>query len=162
MKKSTVAKLVALTLAMPMGSLSAAEHPTAPSQTSGKPVTAEHPTAQGHEHPTAPAQTQVKPAAAPTQAIIQGEILDLVCFMDHGEKGAKHKACAEKCFKEGAPVGLLTADGMVYLVLEDHNGPIPYQSLKGMAAEQVKVRGRVSTKGGVQAIVVQSVEKVRA
>ncbi|MBI3291798.1 MAG: hypothetical protein HYZ73_03180 [Elusimicrobia bacterium] len=146
MKKSILGQCIAVALVMPTVGLFAAEHPTT----------------SGHEHPTAPSQTQVKAPATSTPATVQGEILDMVCYMDHGEKGAKHKACAEKCIKGGAPVGLLTADGAVYLLLEDHNAPAPYQTLKGMAAEQVTVQGTIVNRGGVQGLVVKSMNKAKA
>lgn len=93
---------------------------------------------------------------------VQGEVLDMVCFLDHGAKGAKHKDCAVMCVKGGAPVGLLAADGKVYLALEDHNTPAPYQALRGMAAEQVIVKGTVVDRGGVRGIIVKSAEKAKA
>ena len=43
---------------------------------------------------------------------VQGEIIDMACWAAHGGGGAKHKGCAFKCItKDGAPAGLLTADG---------------------------------------------------
>ena len=58
-------------------------------------------------------------AAAQTQTI-KGEVVDLMCYLDHGAKGEKHKGCATKCIKGGGPVGLLTADNQLYLVVGDH------------------------------------------
>lgn len=95
------------------------------------------------------------------QQTLQGEVLDMACFMAHEGKGEKHKKCAAACLKDGTPAGLLTKDGQVYLLLEDHNAKKPYENVKGMAAEQVKVTGLVSAKGGVQAVVVKAVEKVK-
>ena len=36
-----------------------------------------------------------------------GEVVDLMCYLDHGAKGADHADCAEKCIRMGGPVGLL-------------------------------------------------------
>lgn len=90
---------------------------------------------------------------------IQGEVLDMVCYMGHEGKGAKHKSCAQKCIDGGAPMGLLTKEGRVYLLLEDHNAPKPYMQIKKWAAEQVTVKGKLIGRGGVQAVVVFSSEK---
>ena len=58
-------------------------------------------------------------ASGQTQTI-KGEVVDMMCYLDHGAKGDKHKGCAEKCIKAGGPVGLLTADDQLYLVVGDH------------------------------------------
>ena len=51
---------------------------------------------------------------------VTGEVVDLMCYLDHGAKGDKHAGCAEKCIKSGGPVGLLTKDDQLYLVIGDH------------------------------------------
>jgi len=106
------------------------------------------------EHPKAS-------AATPEMKTIQGEVLDMMCYMAHEGKGPKHKKCAETCISEGAPMGLLTSDGSVYLLVGDHAAPDAYASLKTKAAEQVKVSGDVMHRGGVQAVVVKSVAAVK-
>ena len=108
------------------------------------------------EHPHG---TDVKKEAT-TQKTIEGEVLDMVCFMSHNAQGKKHKSCAQKCIKEGAPVGLLTTDGQVFLVIENHNKKEPFKKLKNFAAEKVKVTGTISIKNGVQSIEVENVEKI--
>lgn len=96
-----------------------------------------------------------------TQITVEGEVLDMVCFMAHEGKGAKHKDCAQKCIREGAPVGLLTEDGKVYLLIENHHKKGkkgPFEKVKGLAAKKVKVTGTVYSRGGVQSIEVDDVE----
>ena len=51
---------------------------------------------------------------------VTGEVVDLMCYLDHGAKGEKHAGCAEKCIKSGGPVGLLTKDNQLYLVVGNH------------------------------------------
>lgn len=92
---------------------------------------------------------------------LEGEVLDLACFITHEEgkgEGKKHKKCASKCILGGVPMGLLTKDRDVYLILEDHDKKAPYEQLKKMAAEKVIVTGKVIKKGGVQTIIVDNVE----
>ena len=91
---------------------------------------------------------------------VEGEVLDMVCFMAHEGKGPKHKACAQKCVHDGAAVGLVTSDGKVYLVIENHHKKEGYQKVKKLAAEKVKITGPVYIKGGVQAIEAETVEKL--
>lgn len=111
------------------------------------------PTPAMHQHETMP-----ESATGKTQTLT-GEILDLACYVGHEAKGEKHKSCAQACISGGAPMGLLTADGHVYLLVENHEQKKPYDDLKTKAAEQVKVTGMVQQRGGLPAIVVTAVEK---
>ena len=52
-----------------------------------------------------------------------GEIIDLSCYLQVGKHGAKHKDCGQKCLKNGQPIGLLTADGTPYLLMEEEHDP---------------------------------------
>ncbi len=108
---------------------------------------------KGHEVSKAPAGVQ-------QMKTVEGEVLDMVCFMAHEGKGKKHKDCAQKCINEGAAVGLLTSEGKVYLVIENHHKKESYQIVKKLAAEKVKITGPVYTKDGIQAIEAESVEKL--
>ena len=92
------------------------------------------------------------PAAAQEQVTVKGEIVDLACYLSKGLKGKRHKACADMCAKKGLPLGVLTDAGDVYLLLEDHDDPGPYDAVKGLAGEQAEVSGKKFIKGGVQSI----------
>lgn len=145
MKKPFVATLV---ITMMTALAMAGEHPT----TKEHPTTQERPAAtpeKKHEHPTAPAE------AATT---VKGEILDLVCYLAHGGQGKDHISCAVKCIKEGAPVGILSEDGQVYLIVE-HEKVKAYRDAKGMPGQIVKVTGKLIRSGGLQAIQISKVEK---
>jgi hypothetical protein len=87
---------------------------------------------------------------------VSGEVVDLACYLSKGSKGKRHKACAEACAKKGLPIGVLTDAGDVYLLIEDHDNPGPYDSAKSLAGEQAEVSGKKFTKGGVQSILVGS------
>src|SRR5215831_20955652 len=69
---------------------------------------------------------------------VTGEVVDLMCYLDHGAKGDKHKGCAEKCIKSGGPVGLLSGDDL-YLVIGDHK-PMN-DELASKAAQTVTLKG---------------------
>ena len=88
-------------------------------------------------------------AAGSTQSI-KGEVVDLMCYLDHGAKGEKHKGCASKCIKSGGPVGLLTADDQLYLVIGDHK-PIN-DALGDKAAQTVTLKGKVVERNGMKMI----------
>ncbi len=81
---------------------------------------------------------------------LTGEVVDLMCYLDHGAKGEKHAGCAKTCISKGGPVGLLTADGTVYLVIGKHK-PINDQ-LAEVAAQTVTLKGKVVEKNGMKMI----------
>jgi hypothetical protein len=80
---------------------------------------------------------------------VSGEVVDLMCYLDHGAKGEKHKGCAGKCIKNGGPVGLLSGE-QVYLVVGDH-APINDQ-LAAKAGETVTLKGKVVERSGMKMI----------
>ena len=94
------------------------------------------------------------PAAAQESVTVKGEVVDLACYLSKGLKGTRHKACAQLCAKKGLPLGVLTETGDVYLLIEDHDDPGPYDAAKGLAGEQAEVSGKKFVKGGVQSILV--------
>jgi hypothetical protein len=98
------------------------------------------------------------PAAA--MDTVTGEVVDLACYLPHPETshGAGHRKCAETCVKKGLPAGLLTEDQQVYLLLENHDNPKPYAQMKEKAAQTITVEGTKVTRGGIQALVVESVK----
>jgi hypothetical protein len=99
-------------------------------------------------------------AAAEKTMTVKGEIVDLACYLDHGAKGEKHKACALTCLKNGEPMGLLTSEGTVYLLLAPHDDQKAFEEAKGYAAEQVEVTGPPAERAGIKGLVVQAVHKV--
>ena len=42
---------------------------------------------------------------------ITGEVVDMMCYVDHNAMGDKHSGCAAKCIKGGGPVGIVS-DGV--------------------------------------------------
>lgn len=93
-------------------------------------------------------------AHAQEDVTVQGEIVDMACYMAKGSKGAAHKACAQMCAKKGVPIGVLTDVGEVYLLLDDHNNPDPYDAAKKLAGERAEITGKKYSKQGVASIVV--------
>jgi hypothetical protein len=66
------------------------------------------------------------------------------------------------CIANGMPMGLLTADGSLYLITLNHSNADPYNQLKGWAAEKVVVTGVTSTRNGVKAIEADAVKLASA
>jgi hypothetical protein len=96
--------------------------------------------------------SKTMPAAKPAPKTLKGELVDTGCYLGHEAKGEKHISCATKCIANGMPMGLLTADGKLYLITMDHESADPYNALKNMAGKQVEVTGVVSERGGMRGI----------
>ncbi|HEY2713859.1 MAG TPA: hypothetical protein VGI60_15200 [Chthoniobacterales bacterium] len=77
---------------------------------------------------------------------VTGEIVDMMCYVDHNATGAKHAECAAKCIKNGGPVGILS-DGKAYLVIGEHK-PMN-DELSSLAGKTVTLKGKMATNGGV-------------
>ncbi|MBI3566454.1 MAG: hypothetical protein HY079_14770 [Elusimicrobia bacterium] len=99
-------------------------------------------------------------AAAPAgkSTTMTGELVDLGCYLSHGGAGAKHAQCAKSCVKDGAPLGLATKTGL-FLVVGGHENAKAFAAAKEMAGENAKVTGTLTKKDGLQAIMVEKVEK---
>jgi hypothetical protein len=94
-------------------------------------------------------------------ASLRGEIVDLGCYLGHGAKGPNHKGCATKCIAGGMPMGLLTADGKLYLLTMDHENADPFNQCKGLAAQTVEVGGTVVARNGLLALEVTGVKAAK-
>jgi len=91
-------------------------------------------------------------------SVVKGEVLDLSCYLGHGGMGEGHAGCAAKCVKGGAPVGLLSADGTVYVLYADHSDGSPYDQVKDLAGKKVEVTGDVASKSGMKGLTVHAVK----
>lgn len=97
-------------------------------------------------------------AAAGKSTTMQGEIVDMGCYLDHEASGKDHQSCAQKCLGNGMPMGLLTKDGTLYLLTQSHDNLDPFNQAKQWAAEQVVVTGPQMERHGMKAIEVEQVK----
>ena len=63
-----------------------------------------------------------KPNAGMAKTVV-GEIVDFSCYLEVGKHGDKHRDCAQKCFRNGQPIGLLTEDGNLYMLMDEEHDP---------------------------------------
>ncbi len=94
-----------------------------------------------------------------------GEIIDLSCYLQLGKHGEKHKACGTKCLQNNQPIGLLTKNGDIYLLMEEEHDPRRdgqttfRQAAIDNFAKIVEVSGTEATVNGYKAIFVQGYVK---
>lgn len=82
---------------------------------------------------------------------LQGELLDLGCYLDHGAKGPGHQDCAVACAKAGGPLGLLNqADETIYIVTGDHGAML--SGLEDLCGQNVVLTGHVMVRHGLAAV----------
>ena len=105
------------------------------------------------------AQGKVKKAK---EVRLKGEVVDVSCYLHMGVKGGGHKDCAVECAKNGAPLGILTKKGKVYvsMVADEHKNN-PNTMLMDHIADKVEVKGYTHSKGGVNGIRITSVKMAK-
>jgi hypothetical protein len=77
---------------------------------------------------------------------VTGEIVDLMCYVDHAATGDKHAACGTKCIKGGGPVGIVS-NGKAYLVVGEHK-PINSE-LADSCGKTITLKGKVAERDGM-------------
>ena len=90
---------------------------------------------------------------------VQGEVIDMACYMTKGQHGAGHADCAQMCINNGLPVGILDKSGHVYLCMTATHKPAN-SLLVQYAAKEVKATGTVYQKGGMDMLAVDKVEPI--
>jgi hypothetical protein len=95
--------------------------------------------AQEHEH------GKGDPGAS-AEKTLTGEVVDMMCYIDHSAMGDKHAACGAKCIKGGGPVGIVS-DGKAYLVVGEHK-PINDQ-LADSCGKTITLKGKMADRGGI-------------
>jgi hypothetical protein len=71
---------------------------------------------------TVAAAVDGKPLPAKVVTLV-GEVVDYSCYLQVGKHGAKHRDCGQKCLRNGQPIGLLTKEGKLYLLMEEEHDP---------------------------------------
>ena len=84
-------------------------------------------------------------------------VVDLSCKIVYNLEGDDHRMCAQVCFDKGIPLALMSEDGTIYMpvtmAMGSERGD---KDLRGHAEHTLTVKGRVMERGGVHAIVIES------
>ena len=100
--------------------------------------------------PLAIAQEHEHSADAAASKEVTGEVVDMMCYVDHNAVGEKHgQTCGAKCVKSGGPVGIVS-DGKAYLVVGEHK-PINDQ-LAEYCGKTITLKGKMAERGGIAMI----------
>jgi hypothetical protein len=106
-----------------------------------------------------PASAQMMPHAQEGEAVtMTATVVDMSCKVVFNLEGDDHRMCAQVCFDKGIPLGLMSEDGTIYLPVTMKMGmERGDKDLKDMAEGTVTVTGRVMDRGGVNAILIESI-----
>src|SRR5947209_19754488 len=97
--------------------------------------------------PLAVAQEHEHGSDAAASKEVTGEIVDMMCYVDHNAVGETHgQSCGAKCIKGGGPVGIVS-DGKAYLVVGEHK-PMNDQ-LADYCGKTVTLKGKAAERGGI-------------
>ena len=85
---------------------------------------------------------------------VTGELLDSQCFLSAKRRGESHRACAQKCARQGLPVMIVDQDtGQVYVLIAAAPKLAPYMAqtatITGHASGGILVPDRIEVKGKV-------------
>lgn len=80
-----------------------------------------------------------------------GEIIDLSCYLQLGKHGEKHVDCGKKCLRSNQPIGLLTSDGTVYMLMEEEHDPRRDGQTAGFRTAATDHLGHIMTVNGTEA-----------
>jgi hypothetical protein len=100
--------------------------------------------------PLAIAQEQEHGSDTAASKEVTGEVVDMMCYVDHNAVGEKHgQSCGAKCIRSGGPVGIVSQD-KAYLVVGEHK-PINDQ-LAEYCGKSITVKGKLAERGGIAMI----------
>lgn len=102
----------------------------------------------------------ISPSAQPKgpKISVTGEVVDLWCYFEAGDRGPAKRECATACAKAGNPIGVLDGKGNLYVTagLKDHQAG--RELLQDKMSQEVTVTGTLVKKAGVQMIFVDTVK----
>lgn len=95
----------------------------------------------------------------PQQVTLQAYVLDSACAFTKDLKKPISESCARECAKAGSPLVILSDAGEIYWPISEKT-PAEGQNarLLPFAGKKVNVTGRVYSRGGSKAIVIDKIE----
>lgn len=106
------------------------------------------------------AADEAKKEEAAKPVTLTGEVVDLSCFTDHGAKGMDHAKCAQGCITKGMPVGFLTTDGTMYVILGAGHEPAN-PKVVDFAGKKSTITGTVKDASGLKTIELATIAEAK-
>ncbi len=100
-------------------------------------------------------------AAAPTRVTVTGEVIDSWCYLTEimYPLGTAHHQCALWCAAGGIPVGILSDEGEVYIVLKmaGDDTSVANPALLEMQTHKITVEGQAIARDGMKYLLIERV-----
>ena len=112
----------------------------------------------------ATAEANKKVLAGGKASTVTGEVVDVSCYLQLGKRGEAHIPCGTKCIANGQPIGIVDAEGNLYIVMaEEHHprrdGQVQLKTVLGpLLAKTVTLTGMMTEMKGYRALFVQAAE----
>jgi hypothetical protein len=100
-----------------------------------------------------------RPIAGAQEILVTGEVLDMTCYIAYNLSGPDHAECARVCIRNGAPVGIKTQDGKVYLLTAEPGQSVNAE-LADYAAKIVTIKGKQTVRDGFAQLQVEEIRKL--
>jgi hypothetical protein len=98
-----------------------------------------------------------------TPKSVTGWVLDSACAFTKGLTKPISRECAIACAKNGSPLVLLQDDGTVYWPISESMPAIGQnERLLPFAGKRVTASGKLFTRGGSQALVIEKIDEMRS
>ena len=103
--------------------------------------------------------TTAAPMAQPKgeRLTVTGEVVEMWCYLEAGDRGAAKKACATACAKAGNPIALIDDKGELYVLAGLKSHQPAQELLLDKMSERVTVTGTLVKNPKVQMIYIESV-----
>ena len=88
---------------------------------------------------------------------VTGEVIEMWCFLEAGDRGAAKKACATACAKAGNPIALIDDKGELYVLAGLKSHQPAQELLLDKMSERVTVTGVLVKNPKAQMIYIESV-----
>ncbi|HEX8814287.1 MAG TPA: hypothetical protein VF753_02195 [Terriglobales bacterium] len=102
--------------------------------------------------------------STPPKVTIEGLVRDIACPIQNFEATATHysKKCLNECAHNGAPLGILTEDGDIYVPISDQMPDTDQrQKLLPFVGKYVQVSGVVYDRKGTRAIAIGEIKEMK-
>jgi len=93
---------------------------------------------------------------------VEGLVRDIACPLQNRKSTATSysKECITTCEKAGSPLGILTADGSVYVPVTESMPDTGQSALKPFVGEHVQATGKVFERNGGHAIEISEIHQI--
>lgn len=88
---------------------------------------------------------------------VSGEVVEMWCYLEAGDRGAAKKACATACAKAGNPIALVDDKGELYLLAGLKSHQPAQELLLDKMSERVTVTGTLVKTATAQMLYIDTV-----